>query len=392
MPGHLDAAGSPAPSLTVVGVRGIGEVVAGSDVARLVVDALARDGVSLGAGDCLVVSSKVASKALGLTWSGSKVDAVAAGTVRVVAERWSDGRPTRVVESVAGPVMAAAGVDGSNTGPSATLLVLPDDPDAVADRLRSDVLALLGLDASTPFAVVLSDTAGRAWRGGLTDFALGSAGLHVLEDLRGGADHDGRPLAVTMRAVADEVAAAADLVKGKANGIPAALVRGLDPACFDASAEGARRLVRTGPGDWFALGHVEAVRTALGAAPGSDEALEVGVASAGDRDDVVARVGRVVALALLEVPEGSADVDVRSARGADAAKDTTQDGARGAAVAEIALAAPEDYELGRLVTRLEVAAHSEGLRATVTARGPLCVTLTLSELEPAVTSHAPRQS
>ena len=392
MPGHLDAAGSPAPALTVVGVRGIGEVVAGSDVARLVVDALARDGVSLGAGDCLVVSSKVASKSLGLTWSGSKVDAVAAGTVRVVAERWADGRPTRVVESVAGPVMAAAGVDASNTGPSATLLVLPDDPDAVAERLRSDALALLGLDAATPFAVVLSDTAGRPWRGGLTDFALGSAGLHVLEDLRGGADHDGRPLAVTMRAVADEVAAAADLVKGKANGIPAALVRGLDPACFDASAEGARRLVRTGAGDWFALGHVEAVRTALGAAPGSDEALEVGVASAGGHDDVAARVGRVVALALLEVPEGSADVDVRSARGADAAKDTTQDGARGAGVAEITLAAPEDYELGRLVTRLEVAAHSEGLRAIVTARGPLSVTLTLSEPEPAVTSHAPRQS
>ena len=150
--------------------------------------------------------------------------------------------------------------------------------------------------------------------------------------------------------------------------------------------------MRTGPGDWFALGHVEAVRAALGAAPGSDEALEVGVASAGGRDDVAARVGRVVALALLEVPEGSADVDVRSARGADAAKDTTQDGARGAGVAEITLAAPEDYELGRLVTRLEVAAHSEGLRAIVTARGPLSVTLTLSEHEPAVTSHAPRQS
>ena len=209
MPVRLDAPGSPVPSVTVLGVRGIGEVVAGADVASLVVDALAHDGVSLGAGDCLVISSKVASKALGLTWSGSKEDAVAAGTVRVVAERWAEGRPTRVVESAAGPVMAAAGVDASNTGPSAALLVLPDDPDAVAARLRSDVLALLGLPEATPFAVVLSDTAGRAWRGGLTDFALGSAGLLVLEDLRGGVDHDGRPLAVTMRAVADEVAAAA---------------------------------------------------------------------------------------------------------------------------------------------------------------------------------------
>ncbi|HQW74513.1 MAG TPA: F420-dependent oxidoreductase, partial [Ornithinibacter sp.] len=107
MPVRLDAPGSPVPSVTVLGVRGIGEVVAGADVASLVVDALAHDGVSLGAGDCLVISSKVASKALGLTWSGSKEDAVAAGTVRVVAERWAEGRPTRVVESAAGPVMAA---------------------------------------------------------------------------------------------------------------------------------------------------------------------------------------------------------------------------------------------------------------------------------------------
>src|SRR6187200_3421739 len=91
---------------------------------------------------------------------------------------------------------------------------------------------------SSPSAVVLSDTAGRPWRDGLTDLALGSAGLHVLEDLRGATDHDGRPLAVTMRAVADEVAAAADLVKGKTDGIPAAVVRGLDPAWFGDAAGG----------------------------------------------------------------------------------------------------------------------------------------------------------
>jgi len=102
------------------------------------------------------------------------------------------------------------------------------------------------------------------------------------------------------------------------------------------------------------------VRAALGAAPGSDEALEVGVASAGGRDDVAARVGRVVALALLEVPDGSADVEVAG----DAA--------------EVTAGATDDYELGRLVTRLEVAAHSEALRATVTARGSLSVTLTLA--------------
>ena len=305
--------------------------------------------------------------------------------MRVVAERWADGRATQVVESVAGPVMAAAGVDASNTGPSAGLLLLPEDPDAVAAQVRSDVLALLDLAPSTPFAVVLSDTAGRPWRGGLTDFALGSAGLRVLEDLRGGSDHDGRPLSVTMRAVADEVAAAADLVKGKANGIPAAVVRGLDPTCFESDAEGARRLVRTGPGDWFALGHVEAVRAALGAAPGTAAARGVGVASARGDDDLGARVGRVVALALLEVPDGSADVEVVGvAAGVEVAGvgvagvGVAGVGVAGDHVAEVALSASDDYELGRLVTRVEVAAHSEGLRMAVRARGATSVTVTLS--------------
>jgi coenzyme F420-0:L-glutamate ligase / coenzyme F420-1:gamma-L-glutamate ligase len=367
MPSPPSASQRASSSVTVFGVHGIGEVVAGDDVAALVVDALTRDGIRLVSGDCLVISSKVASKALGLTWSGSKEDAVAAGTVRVVAERWADGRATQVVESVAGPVMAAAGVDASNTGASAALLLLPDDPDAVAARVRSHVVSRLGLEPSTPFAVVLSDTAGRPWRGGLTDFALGSAGLRTIEDLRGGADHDGRPLSVTTRAVADEVAAAADLVKGKADGIPAAVVRGLDPAWFDAAAEGARPMVRTGPGDWFAMGHVEAVRAALGAAPGSAAAREVGIASTGGGDDIGLRVSRVVALALLEVPDGSADVEIVGVVGVD-----------GAVVAEVALAASDDYELGRLVTRLEVAAHSEGLRATVLARGATSVTVTLS--------------
>ena len=385
MPSPPAGAQRASSAVTILAVHGIREVVAGDDVAGLVVDAVVRDGIRLMAGDCLVISSKVASKALGLTWSGSKEDAVAAGTVRVVAERWTDGRTTQVVEAVAGPVMAAAGVDASNTGPSAGLLLLPEDPDAVAAQVRSDVLALLDLAPSTPLAVVLSDTAGRPWRGGLTDFALGSAGLRVLEDLRGGSDHDGRPLSVTMRAVADEVAAAADLVKGKVNGIPAAVVRGLDPTCFESDAEGARRLVRTGPGDWFALGHVEALRAALGAAPGTAAAREVGVASARGDDDLAARVGRVVALALLEVPDGSADVEVEGPVGGAGASGVGDRGVgvagaavAGAAVAAVVLGAVDDFELGRLVTRVEVAAHSEGLRAAVRARGASSITVTLS--------------
>jgi coenzyme F420-0:L-glutamate ligase / coenzyme F420-1:gamma-L-glutamate ligase len=355
----------PSPSsgggLTVVPVVGLGEVGPGTDLAGLLLDALTASGVGLGPGDCLVVSSKVVSKALGLTWAGPREDAVAAGTVRVVAERRGADAVTRVVESVAGPVMAAAGVDASNTGPSAQLLVLPEDPDAEAARLRADLLARLELPSATALAVVLSDTAGRPWREGLTDFALGSAGLAVLEDLRGGTDHDGRPLAVTMRALGDEVASAADLVKGKADGIPAALVRGLDAAWFAPDAPGARALVRVGPGDWFALGHVEAVRAALGVSAGSAASEEVGIRSVQPGEPLAVRVGRVVALALLDVPEGSADVGVDAASG----------------TAEVALGATDDYELGRLVVRVEVAAASEGLTPQVVGRSAAGVVVAL---------------
>ena len=350
-----------AGSLTVVPVTGVGEVTAGADLAGLLVDALAAAGLRVAPGDCLVVSSKVVSKALGLTWTGTREDAVAAGTVRVVAERRAAGGVTRVVESVAGPVMAAAGVDASNTGPSQDLLLLPEDPDAEAGRLRAQLLTHLELPSATALAVVLSDTAGRPWRDGLTDLALGCAGLTVLEDLRGATDHDGRPLAVTMRALADEVAAAADLVKGKADGIPAALVRGLPAAWFSPHAAGARALVRVGPGDWFALGHVEALRAGLGVAPGSAESDEVGIASVQPDEALSARVGRVVALALLDVPDGSADVGVDEDAG----------------VAEVTLGAPDDYDLGRLVVRAQVAAASEGLRARVAPRGTGSVSITL---------------
>ncbi|HYN65550.1 MAG TPA: coenzyme F420-0:L-glutamate ligase [Ornithinibacter sp.] len=352
-----------AGGLSVLPIAGVGEVTAGADLGGLLVDALAAAGLQVGAGDCLVVSSKVVSKALGLTWPGTREDAVAAGTVRVVAERLGAGGVTRVVQSVAGPVMAAAGVDASNTGPTQQLLVLPEDPDAEAARLRAAVLDKLELHSATALAVVLSDTAGRPWRDGLTDLALGCAGLTVLEDLRGASDHDGRPLAVTMRALADEVAAAADLVKGKADGIPAALVRGLPATWFTPDADGARALVRVGPGDWFALGHVEALRAALGVEPGSAAAVEVGIASVQPDEGMTARVGRVVALALLDVPEGSADVGVDEAAG----------------VAELTLGAPDDYDLGRLVVRAQVAAAAEGLRARLTTRATGSVVVTLAE-------------
>ncbi|MEO6790051.1 MAG: coenzyme F420-0:L-glutamate ligase, partial [Ornithinibacter sp.] len=263
--------------VTVLPLSGVPEVGAGDDLAQVLLAALAAGGAGLRPGDCLVVSSKVVSKALGLTWEESRESAVEAHTVRVVAERGTGGGMTRVVESLAGPVMAAAGVDASNTGPTGMPLLLPTDPDGEARDLRVALLHRLGLSSGAPLAVVLSDTAGRPWRVGLTDFALGSAGLRPVEDLRGGTDHDGRALSVTERALADEVATAADLVKGKVDGIPAAVVRGLPAEWFEAEAPGARSLVRTGAADWFALGHVEAVRMALGVAPGSALSQQIGV-------------------------------------------------------------------------------------------------------------------
>lgn len=367
----------PTGGVLVVPVAGVPEVRAGDDLAALLVAGLGGAGLRLEPGDCLVVSSKVVSKALGLTWPGERADAVAHHTRRVVAERVAgSGTVTRVVESVAGPVMAAAGVDASNTGEGGSVLLLPEDCDAEAARLLETLRRAAGMAADAPLAVVLSDTAGRPWRQGLTDLALGAAGLAVVEDLRGGVDHDGRELAVTVRALADEVASAADLVKGKADGVPAALVRGLPAAWVGVGpggsaagpsvgssvswSGGARGLVRTGPGDWFATGHVEALRAALGAEPGSAQSEAVGIRSVAP-EPLGDRVGRCVALALLEVPDGSADVEVRAG-----------------AHAEVVLGAPDPYELGRLVVRLEVAARSEDLTATVAERGPTSVTVHLS--------------
>ncbi len=235
-------------AVSVLPLPGVPEVSPGDDLATLLLDALERAALRLADGDCLVVSSKVVSKALGLLWDGPRAAAVDAASRRVVAERDGAAGLTRVVEAAAGPVMAAAGVDASNTGPSGAVLLLPEDPDGEAARLRAALLAASGLGPRAALGVVLSDTAGRPWRAGLTDFALGVAGVAVLDDLRGGVDADGRPLLVTARAVADEVAAAADLVKGKADGVPAALVRGLPASWFAAAGDGARSLVRTGPG------------------------------------------------------------------------------------------------------------------------------------------------
>lgn len=230
----------PADRLEVWGVPGLPEVRPGDDLAALIaaVEPGLRDG------DVVVVTSKVVSKAENRFVAGDREAAIDAETVRVVAAR---GR-TRIVETRHGLVMAAAGVDASNVEPG-TVVLLPEDPDASARRIRAGLRERLGVDV----AVVVSDTFGRPWRHGLTDVAIGLAGMRAVRDYRGRTDGHGNPLEMTEMADADEVAAAADLVKGKLAAVPVAVVRGLawEP---DADERGARALVRPPADDLFRYG------------------------------------------------------------------------------------------------------------------------------------------
>ncbi|MBB1253766.1 coenzyme F420-0:L-glutamate ligase [Streptomyces alkaliterrae] len=249
------------PGYRVWALPGIPEVREKDDLARLIADAVTGSpGVpELRDGDILVVTSKIVSKAEGrLLRADDREAAIDAESVRVVARRGA----SRIVQSRHGFVMAAAGVDASNT-PAGTVLLLPVDPDESARRVRAGVRRILGVDVG----VVVTDTFGRPWRTGQTDVAIGAAGVRVLEDLRGGVDAHGNPLAVTVTAVADELAAAGELVKGKADGVPVSVVRGLGrltaPEDDPDAARGARALVRSPERDMFRLGTSEAVREAV---------------------------------------------------------------------------------------------------------------------------------
>ncbi|MGW1543966.1 coenzyme F420-0:L-glutamate ligase [Streptomyces sp. NPDC002309] len=232
-------------------VPGLPEVAPGDDLAKLI--AAAEPG--LADGDVLLVTSKIVSKAEGrIVQADDREAAIDAETVRVVARRG----PLRIVENRQGLVMAAAGVDASNT-PGGTVLLLPEDPDASARALREGLHDALGVDVG----VVVTDTFGRPWRAGLTDVAIGAAGVRVLDDLRGGVDTHGNLLSATVVATADELAAAGDLAKGKTGGLPVAVVRGLAHTVAEEDGEGARALVRSPRDDMFRLGTSEAVREAV---------------------------------------------------------------------------------------------------------------------------------
>ena len=230
-------------TLTVIPVTGVPEVQAGDDLATLVVEAAAAQGTPLADGDCLVVTQKVVSKAEDRLVALDGDDRAArralidAESVRVLRRRGD----LVISETRHGFVCANAGVDLSNVEAGWAAL-LPVDADRSARHVRDALRARAGVE----LAVVVSDTFGRAWRNGLTDVAIGVAGLAAVVDLRGGTDGLGRELQVTEVAVADEIAGAAELVMGKAARVAAAIVRGLDPSWRrDGSA---RELVRA-PGD-----------------------------------------------------------------------------------------------------------------------------------------------
>jgi coenzyme F420-0:L-glutamate ligase/coenzyme F420-1:gamma-L-glutamate ligase len=242
-------------SFTVTPVTGLGEVTAGTDLAALLLSS-----VELLDGDVLVVTSKVVSKAEGRVVTGDREDALPGETDRVVARRG----PTTIVRTHHGLVIAAAGIDASNTAPG-TVVLLPVDPDGSARALRSRLHELAGVTV----AVVVSDTSGRAWRTGQTDIAIGAAGLEVLDDHAGRTDPYGNSLVVTAPAVADELAAAGDLAKGKMAMAPVAVVRGLGDRVLPAGVDGpgAQALVRDEESDMFGLGARDAVLSAVAGWP-----------------------------------------------------------------------------------------------------------------------------
>ena len=237
--------------LSVFAVGGLPEFVAGDDLVTILGDAV--DGI-LHDGDILVITSKIVSKAEGRqVHAEDREAAITSETVRVVATREHAGGVTRIVENHLGMVAAAAGVDSSNV-PDGIVLLLPVDPDATALLLCREFRKRSG----RRIGILITDTLGRPWRQGQTDVAIGAAGIRVLDDLRGSNDANGRRLDVTVPAVADEIAAAADLVKGKSLGLPVAVVRGLGHLLAELDAPGARSIVRTGPDDMFRLGTAEA--------------------------------------------------------------------------------------------------------------------------------------
>lgn len=232
-------------AVSVIGIEGIGEVTPGMDVASLIVAALGPSGISLVDGDVVVVTHKIVSKAEGriVELDSDEPDAhkylVEQESVAVIRRRG----PLVIAQTKHGFICANAGVDRSNAG-SGKAILLPVDPDRSANRIRTRLARVYDAE----IAVIISDTFGRPWRRGLTDVAIGVAGMEAITDLRGETDAYGRILDVTEVATADEIASAAELAMGKASGIPVAVVRGVH---WRPGVNGVRPLIRPDAEDMF---------------------------------------------------------------------------------------------------------------------------------------------
>ncbi|TNM42734.1 coenzyme F420-0:L-glutamate ligase [Nocardioides albidus] len=267
--------------IVVTAPDGVPEIRPGDDLAAALLAALPTG--DLADGDILVVTSKVVSKAEGRVESGDREAWIDAETERLVARRG----PTRIVRNRLGLTMAAAGVDASNVE-RGTVVLLPLDPDASARRLRTAVAERRDVNVG----VVVTDTAGRTWREGQTDIAIGAAGLAVLESFAGRVDAHGNELAVTAPAVADEIASAVELAQGKLGARPCAVLRGRPDLVLAPGVDGpgARSLIRPDGADLFGYGAREAVIQAVAAQPSARTPFGAPV-DAVDLVDALARAG-----------------------------------------------------------------------------------------------------
>jgi len=284
------------PEVSAYAPDGVPDVAPGDDLVAHLLDVVEPDD-----GEIVAVTSKVVAKAEGRVVEGTREELLPGETARVVARRG----PTTIVRTRHGLTLAAGGIDASNVVRGSVVL-LPQDPDDSARRFRAAVAARTGRNVG----VVVTDTAGRAWREGQTDIAIGAAGLRVAESYAGRVDGHGNELAVTAPAVADEIAGLAELAQGKLGGRPFAVVRGRDDLVLPPGDDGpgAAALVRAEGADLFGYGAREAVLRAVRGdpadagpfgAPSSREELLAAIAGAGlalERDGDLAGV-RVLAFA-----------------------------------------------------------------------------------------------
>ncbi|MEI7453076.1 MAG: coenzyme F420-0:L-glutamate ligase [Actinomycetes bacterium] len=245
--------------MQIVAVPGLPRIDSSSNLAQLIFDSLIQwpdDTTGLTDGDIVVITSKVVSKAEGnVVASHNRDELIDSQSVRTLATKHHARGTTRIVQTHHGLVLAAAGIDASNVE-AGFVVLLPQDPDASARRIRKELHTLTGKH----LAVIITDTMGRAWRNGLTDNAIGIAGLLALDDHTGKQDQFGRTLEMTVIAIADEIAGAADLVKGKSAGNPVAIVRGMSQYVTTDDGSGAALLIRAQEEDLFWLGTAEAIQ------------------------------------------------------------------------------------------------------------------------------------